>query len=103
MVRSNPGKTSAKLKPLAPTPPRAEPIRHLHQGDVAMRWGISPRTLERWRWLGQGPAYLRLGGIVVYRLEDIEVFEAQQVRSARATLGLPVLSKAEKFARGIPV
>lgn len=35
----------------------------------------SPRTLERWRWRDQGPAYLKVGGRVVYRLTDIEAFE----------------------------
>ncbi|MFH5927379.1 helix-turn-helix transcriptional regulator [Roseomonas xinghualingensis] len=77
------------------------PLRHLHQNEVAHRWGISPRTLERWRWLGQGPVYLKLGGTVVYRLEDIEAFEAQQLRAARASLGKPDLSGPERFARGI--
>ena len=35
----------------------------------------SPRTLERWRWLKIGPAYLRAGGRILYRLEDIEAYE----------------------------
>ncbi|MBR0658706.1 helix-turn-helix transcriptional regulator [Neoroseomonas oryzicola] len=55
------------------------PIR-LTQVELAHRWTISPRTLERWRWLHQGPRYLKIGGRVVYRLEDIEAFEANQLR-----------------------
>lgn len=51
-------------------------IKHLNQYDLAKRWNISFRTLERWRWEGVGPAYLKIGGRVVYRLEDIEEFEA---------------------------
>jgi hypothetical protein len=42
---------------------------------------MSPRTLERWRWLGQGPAFLKIGGRVVYRLADIEAYEAAQVHT----------------------
>ena len=61
------------------------PTRHLHQTDLARRWCLSPRTLERWRWLGQGPAFLKLGGRVAYRLEDIEAFEAAQTRDATGT------------------
>jgi hypothetical protein len=57
------------------------PVRHLNQVDLARRWNLSPRTLERWRWLKQGPRYLKLGGRAVYRLEDIEAFEAEQVRT----------------------
>jgi len=49
---------------------------HLTQSDLARRWRISPRTLERWRWAGRGPAFIRIGGSVRYRLEDIESFEA---------------------------
>jgi hypothetical protein len=50
-------------------------IRHLNQVQLSRRWSISPRTLERWRWLHQGPQYLKIGGRVVYRLDDIEAFE----------------------------
>ena len=58
------------------------PITHLHQVELARRWKLSPRTLERWRWLGQGPRYLKIGGRVVYRLDDIEAYEADQVRTS---------------------
>lgn len=53
------------------------PIKHLNQVELSRRWSLSPRTLERWRWLGLGPAYLKIGGRVVYPLEDVEAFEAQ--------------------------
>lgn len=56
--------------------------RHLHQEELARRWAISARTLERWRWLKTGPAYLKVGGRVVYRLADIEAYEAAQRRGA---------------------
>jgi hypothetical protein len=55
-------------------------VRHLTQVQVADRWQMSVRTLERWRWLGQGPRFMKLGGRVAYRLEDIETFEAGQLR-----------------------
>ena len=37
---------------------------------------VSTRTLEQWRWQGKGPRYLKIGGRVVYRVEDVEAFEA---------------------------
>lgn len=52
--------------------------RHLTQDDLACRWRISGRTLERWRWRKIGPAYVKVGGRVVYRLADILFFEAAQ-------------------------
>ncbi|MGE3624227.1 MAG: helix-turn-helix transcriptional regulator [Bdellovibrionales bacterium] len=48
---------------------------HLNQYELAKRWRMSQRTLERWRWQDIGPAYLKLGMRVVYRLEDVEAFE----------------------------
>ncbi len=56
-------------------------IKHLNQIELSRRWSLSPRTLERWRWLGQGPRYLKIGGRVVYRLEDVEAYEAENVHS----------------------
>jgi predicted site-specific integrase-resolvase len=47
---------------------------------VARRWGISHRTLERWRRKGRGPAYLKIGGRVFYRLDDVKSYEAEQSR-----------------------
>ena len=49
--------------------------KHLNQIDLAARWNISHRTLERWRWTGEGPRFVKLGGRVVYRLEDVEEYE----------------------------
>jgi predicted site-specific integrase-resolvase len=48
---------------------------HLNQVELAARLKISPRTLERWRWTGEGPAFLKIGGRVIYRLEDVEAYE----------------------------
>ncbi len=55
---------------------------HFHQVELARRWKLSPRTLERWRWTGEGPRFIKLGGRVVYRLEDVEAFEAENLRSS---------------------
>lgn len=75
--------------------------QHLHQRDLAERWRVSERTLERWRWKRQGPAYLRLTGRVVYRLEDILEYEAAKWQ-ATGTKAEPTLTKPERFARGLP-
>ena len=54
-------------------------VKHLSQHELARRWAISPRTLERWRWTGSGPRYLKLNGRIVYREADVESFEATRV------------------------
>lgn len=43
----------------------------LTTGDVAGRLGVPPRTLEQWRYLGRGPAYVRVGAHVRYRAADV--------------------------------
>ncbi|MBY0431126.1 MAG: helix-turn-helix domain-containing protein [Rhodospirillales bacterium] len=45
---------------------------YMRQGELADRWGISERTLEKWRHFGRGPSFLKIGGRVMYRRDDIE-------------------------------
>ncbi len=66
--------------------------QHLNQIQLAERWNISPRTLERWRWIGEGPRYLKIGGRVVYRLTDIETYEAAQLRLAESETAEPAVA-----------
>jgi hypothetical protein len=56
-------------------------MQHLDQKALADRWLVSPRTLEQWRWQGRGPRYLKIGGRVVYRQQDIEAFEAANLHA----------------------
>lgn len=64
-------------------------LRLLNQIDLADRWNISHRTLERWRWTGEGPCFVKLGGRVLYRLEDIEAFEQAKVRTSTSVRPAP--------------
>ncbi|HRC85624.1 MAG TPA: helix-turn-helix domain-containing protein [Thermoanaerobaculia bacterium] len=43
--------------------------------------GLKRATLDRWRTVGGGPVFYKLGGRVMYRLEDLEDF----VRARRRT------------------
>ncbi len=54
-------------------------FKYLPEKCVANRWGISSRTLQRWRWLGLGPPYMKIGGRVRYSLESIKEFEAKSM------------------------
>lgn len=56
------------------------PVRHLNQVELARRWGVSERTLERWRWKRQAPSFMKIGGRVAYAIADVEAFEAAQRR-----------------------
>lgn len=50
----------------------------LTQEEVAKRWNISMRTLERWRWMKEGPKYIKIGGHVRYRISEIEKYEQER-------------------------
>ncbi len=56
--------------------------------QLASRWGLSEKTLERWRMLGTGPVFLKLGGRVLYQVEEVEAHE--QKRARRCTAGREV-------------
>lgn len=47
----------------------------LSEDDLAKRWRKSPRTLQRYRVDGTGPAWIRIGGSVLYRYDDVIAFE----------------------------
>lgn len=50
---------------------------NFNEADLAERWGVSPKTLQRWRTEGRGPKYLKLSKRVIYPLEQIQAFEAR--------------------------
>lgn len=50
--------------------------RNLLTQEAARRLRVSARTLEQWRYRKIGPKYRRVGGRVIYALEEIERFEA---------------------------
>lgn len=47
---------------------------------LATRWDIKRETLRQWRWKGKGPQFLKLGGKILYRIQDIEKFEISNLR-----------------------
>lgn len=67
------------------------PVTHtvlLSPRHLAARWGLSEKTLERWRMLGTGPVFFKLGGRVLYSIEEIQAHEQQRTR--RCTAGQAV-------------
>jgi hypothetical protein len=68
-----------------PTGGQPQAPRHLTQDDLASRWRISGRTLERWRWQRLGPSYIKIGGRVIYRFVDVLSYEAEQLHATVQT------------------
>jgi len=57
---------------------------HFNQLQLAERWGLSAKTLERWRVTGIGPKFIQLPGRVIYRLGDVEAYEEECLVSSTA-------------------
>jgi len=50
------------------------PPRYLRTQEAARFLGLSERTLEKHRTYGTGPIYRKLGGRVVYTVEDLQAW-----------------------------
>lgn len=50
------------------------PPRYLRTPEAASFLGLSGRTLEKRRTYGTGPRYSKLGGRVVYRVDDLQAW-----------------------------
>ena len=75
--------TSASPFPRSPSSANAQGINSLSTGDrrvlneneLAQRWGVSHKTLQRWRSEGRGPRYLKLSKRVGYPVDAVIEFE----------------------------
>lgn len=54
--------------------PAGLPPRFLRTPEAARFLGLSGRTLEKHRTYGTGPAYRKLGGRVVYSIDDLQAW-----------------------------
>lgn len=61
--------------------------RFVRTHDAAAFLGLSGRTLEKHRCTGTGPVFRKLGGRVVYAIEDLEAWAAARARSSTSDPG----------------
>ena len=52
----------------------------LNEHELAARWGLSVKTLRRWRQEHLGPVFLKLGARVTYLVSEVEAFERRVSR-----------------------
>lgn len=55
--------------------------------DAAARLGVETATLDNWRWSGRGPAFVKVGRLVRYRLSDLADWLDQQTRTSTSDPG----------------
>lgn len=81
------------------------PSRYLRAPDAARFLGISIRTLEKHRTYGTGPTYRKIGGRIVYSVDDLQAWTEDGIRKSAsektATRVFPArpLTPAEKASR----
>ena len=56
----------------------------LNEHQVAGITGLSVASVRRWRLVGQGPAYLKIGAAVRYRPEDVADWIGSRPRGGEA-------------------
>jgi hypothetical protein len=74
---------TGRTAPTDLTPP-APTSELLTEQMLALRWHFSTSRLQRWRTDRKGPAYLKIGGKVLYRLEDLRDYEKAHIVQARS-------------------
>jgi len=57
----------------------------LDEHELAARWGLSVKTLRRWRQEQLGPVFCKLGARVTYLISEIEAFERRVSRYSSFT------------------
>jgi hypothetical protein len=55
----------------------------LKPAELAARWRTTVETLKTDRYRGRGPAYVKRGATVLYRLSDVEKYEEARTQGAR--------------------
>ena len=57
----------------------------LDENELAIRWGLSVKTLRRWRQEQLGPVFCKLGARVTYLISEVEAFERRVSRHSTFT------------------
>ena len=82
--------------------PRITP-RFVRTHDAAAFLGLSGRTLEKHRCTGTGPVFRKLGGRVVYAIDDLEAWAAERARNSTSDPGRATASSGTVPSRSAPV
>jgi predicted DNA-binding transcriptional regulator AlpA len=78
------------------------PPRYLRTPEAAAFVGLSIRTLEKHRIYGTGPRYSKLGGRVVYRLEDLQAWVESGAKASTSDPGVGTVLPAKRQSPAVP-
>ena len=74
------------------------PPRFLRTPEAARFLGLSGRTLEKHRTYGTGPAYRKLGGRVVYAIDDLQAWADRGQKASTSDPGTGTVLPAKRHA-----
>ncbi|GHA27599.1 hypothetical protein GCM10007989_24330 [Devosia pacifica] len=72
------------------------PPRYLRTPEAARFLSLSARTLEKHRTYGTGPAYRKLGGRVVYSVDDLQAWAERGVKQSTSDPGIGSVLPAKR-------
>ena len=72
--------------------------RYLRTAEAARYLSLSPRTLEKHRTYGTGPAYRKIGGRVVYAVPDLNAWADVGTRTSTSDPGIGTVLPAKRHA-----
>ena len=79
-----------------PHEPVVLPPRFLRTKEAATFLSLSARTLEKHRTYGTGPAYRKLGGRVVYSVEDLQAWANRGAKTSTSDPGAGTVLPAKR-------
>jgi predicted DNA-binding transcriptional regulator AlpA len=86
---------------MPPASPNAA-ARFVRTQQAAAYLGLSHRTLEKHRTYGTGPAYRKLGGRVVYAVEDLQAWADRGAKLSTSDRSEAEVLPAKRHAPGAP-
>jgi hypothetical protein len=72
--------------------------RYLRTSEAARYLSLSPRTLEKHRTYGTGPAYRKIGGRVIYAVADLKAWADIGTRKSTSDPGTGTVLPAKRHA-----
>ena len=85
-----------------PDPLAGLPPRFLRTPEAARFLGLSGRTLEKHRSYGTGPKYRKIGGRVIYALDDLKTWADLGAKTSTSDPGCGTVLPAKRVALSGP-
>lgn len=68
----------------------------LTEQEAAALLHVTVKAVQRWRYRGGGPRFVKVGRLVRYQLEDLQAFVLAALRSSTNDPGPAVISSSSK-------